>query len=80
MLSTSSTTRERPSRAPSLSDVRREVIEQHRGRWVVVDDDEVTLVADSLAELMRRATELGVRKGSMRRIPAADEFMFVGLC
>lgn len=60
--------------------MRHDVIEQHRGRWVVVGhDDEVVLEADSLAELMAKATEQGVHEGSMRRIPAADEPMFIGL-
>lgn len=59
--------------------VRHDVIEQHRGRWVVVIDDDVVLEADSLAELMAKAIEQGVHGGSMRRNPAADDPIFIGL-
>lgn len=60
--------------------VEQDVIERHRGRWVVVGlDDEVVVEAGSLAELMTKATEQGVHEGTMRRIPETDEPAFIGL-
>lgn len=60
--------------------MKQDVIDRHRGRWVVVskDDEDVLVDAGSLAELASKAIAMSVTEGTMQRIPAADEPLFIG--
>ena len=60
--------------------VKRELVEQYRGRWVAVDlAGEVVADADELGLLLERLADLGISADTVQRVPAVDEPIFVGL-
>lgn len=61
-------------------DVRADVVERFRGRWVALDDTG-NVVADSgeLGLLLERLEAAGMRANTVQRVPGANDPLFVGL-
>jgi hypothetical protein len=61
--------------------MRAEDVELYRGRWVAIrrTDDIVVVAADSLEELQARLAREAHRQLLLRRIPALEDPIFVGL-
>ena len=60
--------------------MKRDLIEQYRGRWVAVDESgEVVADADELGTLLERVAELAVTADTVQRVPGIGEPIFVGL-
>lgn len=60
--------------------MKRELIEQYRGRWVAVDEfGDVVAAADELGALLELLTELGVSADTVQSVPGVGEPIFVGL-
>ena len=60
--------------------MKRDLIEQYRGRWVAVDEPgDVVADADELGTLLERLEELGIAADTVQRVPGVGEPIFVGL-
>jgi hypothetical protein len=71
----------RPASVDTLGLMRSEDVERYRGRWVAVrrSDDVVLADAESLEALQEALTESEHPQVLIRRIPALDDPIFVGL-